>query len=693
MQQIIKDIFVTLSLPVLPFAASAVRLKSAFAVLLLLVVLLQAGLAEGADHVVLQLRWLHQFQFAGYYAALEKGYYAREGLDVEIREANPGRSSPLDEVLQGNAQYGVGNSGLVASYQQGKPVVALAAVFQRSPNVWLSLDKSGIRTPQDLASKRLMMTRNVENAELLVMLANDGINVDRLNILPSSFNIQDLVVGKVDAFNAYSTNEPYLLKQLGLAYYILDPHDYGVDFYSDVLFTSQDELRSHPERVAAFRRASLAGWEYALAHPDEIVDLILSRYSQAKSRDHLLFEAKAIRTLMQPDLIEIGHMNPERWERIMAAYASLGMGSQKRNLENFLYRPAGSDWRWLSWTATGLALISLILALIVFTINRFNRKLKQEMDGKERARSDLDKANSIFLNVLDGVDVALYAVDAETLKVMFANATARKQFGDLLGQPCYSSLMGNAAPCPGCDAQAASSLKEVIRSSLPCVGKDFDFMLPATQRWFHASHKQVRWLDGRMALVGSAVDITSRKQREDAQEWLASHDPLTGLPNRNLLADRLQTSLALAKRRQTLVAVLFLDLDGFKPVNDSYGHDVGDELLVILANRIQNRLRASDTLARLGGDEFVMVIPITRVEELSEVLNRLAEDLRAPITLSSGVTWIDGSIGIAIYPDDGDTADALLRLADEAMYAVKRDGRGGYALREAGGSVVKVAHW
>ncbi len=160
-----------------------------------------------------------------------------------------------------------------------------------------------------------------------------------------------------------------------------------------------------------------------------------------------------------------------------------------------------------------------------------------------------------------------------------------------------------------------------------------------------------------------------------------------------MLADRLKTTLALARRAQQMVAVLFLDLDGFKPVNDHYGHETGDELLTCLARRLEGRLRESDTLARLGGDEFVMVIPLAHAEELQEIVKRLAEDLRAPFLLNKGTVQIDGSIGIALFPRDGDTADALLRLADGAMYAVKQAGRGGYAQRVTPASPLTVTHW
>ncbi len=219
---------------------------------------------KSAQEVTLQLRWLHQFQFAGYYMAKEKGYYRDAGLKVTILEANDAHPHPVEEVLAGRAHYGVGNSGLINERLNGKPVVVLAALFQSSPNVWILRKDSNIGTISELASKRLMMTKNIENAELMALFQNEGIDINKLTIIESTFNIDGLIQRKVDAYNGYSTNEPYYLKQQGIEYITIDPRRYGIDFYSDCLFTSDTELSNHPERVKAFREASLRGWAYAL---------------------------------------------------------------------------------------------------------------------------------------------------------------------------------------------------------------------------------------------------------------------------------------------------------------------------------------------------------------------------------------------------------------------------------------------
>jgi len=334
---------------------------------------------EPLEKVSLQLRWLHQFQFAGYYMAKKKGYYRDAGLDVTIVEANEKHPYPVEEVVSGRAHYGVGNSGLINERLNGKPVVVLAALFQNSPNVWILRKDSNIATIVDMVNKRLMMTKNIENAELIALFYNEGINVDKLNIIDSTFNINDLISKKVDAFNGYSTNEPYYLKQQGIDYITIDPRKYGVDFYSDCLFTSDNELSQHPQRVKAFREASLRGWAYALAHPEETIDVIQADYSNLKTRDHLRFEAAAIRKLMMPELIEIGHMNPARWGYIAQTYYDLGFIPTARIPKGFLYNAnAPKDYTWLYYSLIISLTLLIIIGFIAWIIYRLNRKIKEQ---------------------------------------------------------------------------------------------------------------------------------------------------------------------------------------------------------------------------------------------------------------------------------------------------------------------------
>ena len=176
-------------------------------------------------------------------------------------------------------------------------------------------------------------------------------------------------------------------------------------------------------------------------------------------------------------------------------------------------------------------------------------------------------------------------------------------------------------------------------------------------------------------------DITHLRENEERIRKLAYYDALTGLPNRRLLEDRLELAIRHAHRNQTRLAVVFIDLDHFKEVNDSLGHAFGDELLVMMAERLQLRLREDDTLARLGGDEFLVLLPdLEEVDEVTRIARRLVEAVHEPCVLEGQEFRIGCSLGISLYPDDAATGEALVHNADVAMYRAKQEGRNGYRL-------------
>jgi diguanylate cyclase (GGDEF)-like protein/PAS domain S-box-containing protein len=181
--------------------------------------------------------------------------------------------------------------------------------------------------------------------------------------------------------------------------------------------------------------------------------------------------------------------------------------------------------------------------------------------------------------------------------------------------------------------------------------------------------------------LASAID---RKRAEEQVRALAYHDALTGLPNRLLFNDRLALALAQARRKGEPLAVLFLDLDGFKAVNDSLGHNRGDLLLKATAGRIQTSLRAVDSVARLGGDEFILLLPgIRRVEEAARVAEKVLEAIRAPLAVEGHELFVTASMGISVYPEDGEDVETLVKNADTAMYRAKEQGRDRYQLYTA----------
>lgn len=175
-------------------------------------------------------------------------------------------------------------------------------------------------------------------------------------------------------------------------------------------------------------------------------------------------------------------------------------------------------------------------------------------------------------------------------------------------------------------------------------------------------------------------DITPVKAVQERLDHLAHHDPLTGLPNRLLFMATLERSLAHAERQNTSVALLFVDLDHFKSINDTLGHDAGDQLLIEVARRLQHAIRAADLVARLGGDEFVVTLDNVRErEEAGRIACKLLVDLQAPMAIAGKAVAPAASIGIALYPQDASTPATLLNAADDAMYEAKRQGRHSFA--------------
>jgi diguanylate cyclase (GGDEF)-like protein len=183
-------------------------------------------------------------------------------------------------------------------------------------------------------------------------------------------------------------------------------------------------------------------------------------------------------------------------------------------------------------------------------------------------------------------------------------------------------------------------------------------------------------LDDHHLLIFSVRDITLRKRAESALEHQALHDALTDLPNRVLLHDRLQQAIRAAERSRSSVALLVMDLDRFKEVNDTFGHHTGDQLLQQLGQRLGSVLRGSDTIARLGGDEFAVLLPTATFEDARQIAERLLQVLEEPFSLGGLQLEIDASIGIALSPDHGLDAETLLRRADVAMYVAKRSSTG-----------------
>lgn len=353
--------------------------------------------------VTLQLLWNHQFQFAGYYAAVAQGYYRDAGLSVEIRDggydARGHAVDPVEEVVFGRADFGTSRSDLLIHYSRGLPVALLACIMQQSPLVFLTLKRYGFDRLEAIGQRPVSLTlpssrRDTRlSAETLAALKRAGIDYHDLNNHPPSWNIDDLLDGRTQLMPGYSTDAPYFIRQRGATPVEIRPADYGIDFYGQVLFTSQRLLETHPERAAAFREASLKGWRYAMSHREEIAEMILNRYGTRGpqyDKRFLLAESHRIAGLMQPDLIEIGYTNRHRWQAIADTYHELGLIGQV-DLDGFLKAalpPAPHLARAWFWTLPGAAVL-LGIAGIAGYLYATNRRLVTEIARRKSAETAL----------------------------------------------------------------------------------------------------------------------------------------------------------------------------------------------------------------------------------------------------------------------------------------------------------------
>ena len=986
--------------------------------------------ATELEKVTLQLKWKHNFQFAGYYAAKAQGFYRDEGIELTFQEA-AANIYPIDQVTSGQAQYAVGDIGIIAHYANGKAIRALAAIYQHNPLVFISKQSSGIISPYEMKGKRLMFdNKGGDNSVLTAMLAEAGLSQSQYTVVARSFSTNELETDQVDAMSAYITDQPFALKQKNIAINIIKPENYGIDFYGDILFTSTQEIQQHPQRVEAFKRASLKGWQYAMDHQEELVQLIHQQYAPKLSVEHLRYEARETRKLILPDIIPIGQININRLRRIADTYAHLQQAKKLSDaeLKNFIshssklnlstqeqawlkqhpvillgidrhfppyewldkqnnyqgiaadflhlieqrvgihfdivsYKNAGheiledaqagkvdmlsclakteSREKYLNFSpayinssaviiaeqsqgyinslnqlagssvaihkghytqellakhhpkidiistetleqalklvATGeaiafvgdataasytikksgilnlniagstpyqsnfslaiskrhpelhsimqkaLASISeqekdkifnrwqklnitkglsytaaykyALLVLVIFLIFTYWVYLLKK---SEKARKDSEaKLHAIF----DNVPMGIWLTDKEGrftfVNQAYCNAAGltQKQLIDanslssLIGQrkinicvaanqACLNQeepyilhesftlndgklhdleitktkLLDSAGEIVGiigvlvditerkqtdiklkqseahfrfiaesaqaliwiCDANMQytwfnkmwldftgrtleqelghnwiiSIHPDDLQSCKNCFAKHFNLHQPFTMEYRLKHHDGTyRWIldngtprfspSGKFeGYIGSSFDITERKKDEELIWQQANYDELTHLPNRRMFQDRLELETVKSHREKRSLALLFIDLDHFKAVNDTLGHDTGDLLLIEAAQRIKSCIRETDTVARLGGDEFTVILSeLLDTSSIERITDSIIKKLSRPFKLKEQEVYITASIGITLYPNDGDNVSQLLKNADQAMYRAKNLGR------------------
>lgn len=303
--------------------------------------------------------------------------------------------------------------------------------------------------------------------------------------------------------------------------------------------------------------------------------------------------------------------------------------------------------------------------------------LKQTKCELEKSQ---DQLQAVIQNVMDGIITI-----NESGEIQGFNPAAEQIFG-YLQQEVLGKNVKILMPAPDQvehDAHIGRYLATGHGRLLGVRGREVTAVRKCGERFPMELSVSKMVLGGQNYFVGIARDITERKRTEQKIAHLAHYDYLTDLPNRALFLDNLEHSISLAKRNNYKVAILFLDLDGFKKINDTMGHDVGDLLLQAVSKRLKDAIRASDTVARVGGDEFTFVLNDTASNEsASLVANKIIAALSEPFELKGQRCHVGGSIGISIFPDDSKSLKKLIIQADEAMYLAKQSGKNTYKFHQ-----------
>ncbi len=403
------------------------------------VLLLPLCAAHAGEKVTLQLRWDHQFQFAGYYAADWMGYYRDAGFEVTIRPAvNPDMTilSSITEVVEGRADFGVGAADILQAVDKGADLTVLASIFQQSAAGFYYKEDLTIRSLADLT--RLKVARRVNDLidiELQAMLKSEGIELSSITSADHEPGIEHLVDGRVDILPAYAISIPYVAKGRGVTLKVLRPSTYGVDFYGDSLFTSGEAAGRDPERVQRFLEASLKGWRYALDHSDAIVVRIAREKSRHDPVDDVLrfnrFQVEGVRKLTLDPVVELGWINPNRWRRMHDFLKISGIVSNSLDIRKLIFDPVRRN-RDRAETIQRTLIVSFVFLLTVVVgfflwiralrgtvkartrnLTAVNLDLKNEMARREKLVEDLAESEERLKFVLEGSRLGFWDWDME----------------------------------------------------------------------------------------------------------------------------------------------------------------------------------------------------------------------------------------------------------------------------------------
>ena len=593
-------------------------------ILFILITLTTFLFSNNEKKITLQLNWLHQFQFAGYYMAKEKGFYNDLNLDVEINEYKS-NTEIIKEIEMKRTDFAIGRSSLIIEKINGKDIVALAAIYQESPLMLLVKKDSNINSVKDLKNKKIMITPDAKySASILAMFSANELTINDFIVETHSFDINDLISGKIDAMSSYLSNEPIILNDKKIEYKIFHPKDFGFDFYSDILFSSSEFIKNNPKVTKDFYNASLKGWKYAFENLAETAEVIHTKYNtQKKSYIHLVKEGEILKKLAYTQNNEIGEFNENKLKNITNVFKLFGLINKDLNIKEFIFSenyPKTINFE-ISKREKNIIITLLILLFIVFCLIIYLL----------RKNSQTRKLLHTVINTTD--DLIFY----KNCKLQYIGCN--KSFENVSGKK-ESEIIGKDD-------------FELFEKDIAQIFREQDLAILNNDR-LSTSDEWLKINDKKLLFQTKKIPFKYKEKNKKAYN------------------ERIQEKFDMFNRYQIYFCIATYDIDDFKHINDTYGHDMGDKVLIEITNEIRNSIRKTDLLFRIGGEEFMIIFSKTLMQEAYEVVEKTRVDISNMSIIENEKITI--SIGITEVKKD-DTPDLIYERADKLMYKSKKNGK------------------
>ncbi|XPV76384.1 MAG: ABC transporter substrate-binding protein [Desulfovibrio sp.] len=491
------------------------------------------------DKVILQLRWDHGFQFAGFYAAKWEGYYKEAGLDVEIRSAireDGSVRSATKEVAYGNVDFGIGGGDILFQIDRGLPLTIVAPIFQKSPVVIHSLNGKKLNSPNDLRGQVLsQVPGDLTDVETRALISKLNMAHD-VRFAPYVIEKDFEATPRYTAMPGYIIAPPSLLKNEKLFLNYLRPSDHGVDFLGDTIFTSQDMVANNPDVIKRFVKASIRGWQYTLSHPQLIAQKIINdlpRKAAAFDFETItLFQVSQVNDLTLYPLIPLGTLNVDRWRQMHIDMKRAGIVHGLFDESKTFYDPFQADSQDLASllkVLVGILIAALILVGIALiwvkllrkTINartteltQTNLKLREEVEQHRRTAKELQKTDFMFKQCIENIDDVFWISSIENMLKDEPSTYHSPSFFRLFGFPpagkgVKPSLLISLVH-PDDIANLSKAIEKLVNEQVP-LNEEFRIVVHGDEKWIQTRIFPVIDNNGETLLVGLDSDVTQHR--------------------------------------------------------------------------------------------------------------------------------------------------------------------------------------